>query len=188
MSSPSIHKAGVQRQIPRRGTLCPSRCPCKDSKNDSKQPIQRYIDHRVLQTKTLSDSVPGLAVIREVIRAAEGLWLYARLMLDEIETLPSATLIQRHLRSIPLGLTQLCIQLSRSKETSLTATNLKFVKLSLLEARSRVGTEVAKRVRWLASEIMIKSMRTCTFDVIASLQQKHFPHEDASRAFKQFIR
>ena len=79
------------------------------------QPIQKYIDHRVLRMKTLSDGVLGLIVIRQINRAADGLWLYARLMFDEIERLPSAALIQRHLRNIPHGLIQLYTKISGRK-------------------------------------------------------------------------
>ena len=100
--------------------------------NTTNQPIQKYVDHRVLQMKTLADGVLGLIVVRQIIRAADGLWLYARLMLDEIERLPSAALIQRHLRNIPHGLTQLYSQILRSKESTLTAMDLKFAQQVLL--------------------------------------------------------
>ena len=96
------------------------------------QPVQKYIDHRVLRMKTLSDGVLGLIVTRQITRAADGLWLYARLMLDEIERLPSAALIQRHLRNIPHGLTQLYTQILRSKESTLTAVDLRFGQQVLL--------------------------------------------------------
>ena len=102
-----------------------------DSKSTS-QPIERYVDHRVLQMKTLSDGVLGLIITRQISRAAEGLWLYARLMLDEVETLPSAALIQRHLRNIPHGLTQLYTQILRSKESTFTAIDLSFGQQILL--------------------------------------------------------
>lgn len=96
------------------------------------QPIEKYIDHRVLQMKTFSDGVLGLIVTRQITRAADGLWLYARLMLDEIEKLPSAVLIQRHLRNIPHGLTQLYTQILRSKESTSTTMDLKFGQQVLL--------------------------------------------------------
>ena len=95
-------------------------------------PIQKYVDHRVLQMKTLSDGVLGLIVIRQISRAADGLWLYARLMLDEIERLPSAALIQRHLRNIPRGLTELYTQILRSKESTFTPIDVKFAQQVLL--------------------------------------------------------
>jgi len=95
-------------------------------------PIHKYIDHRVLQMKALSDGVLGLIVTRQVSQAADGLWLYARLMLDEIERLPSAALIQRHLRNIPHGLTQLYTQILRSKETTFTPMDLLFAQLLYL--------------------------------------------------------
>ena len=100
--------------------------------NTTNQPIQKYVDHRVLQMKTLADGVLGLIVVRQIIHAADGLWLYARLMLDEIERLPSAALIQRHLRNIPRGLTQLYSQILKSKESTLTAMDLKFAQQVLL--------------------------------------------------------
>ena len=40
-----------------------------DSKTTN-QPIQKYVDHRVLQLKTLSDGVLGLIVVRQITRAA----------------------------------------------------------------------------------------------------------------------
>ena len=106
-------------------------CISSDS-NTTKQPIQEYINHRVLHMKTLSDGVLGLIVVSQVIRAADGLWLYVRLMLDEIEKLPSAALIQRHLRNIPLGLAQLYTQILRSKESSVTAIDFRFAQQTLL--------------------------------------------------------
>ena len=82
--------------------------------------------------KTLSDGVLGLIIVRQITRAADGLWLYARLMLDEIETLPSAALVQRHPRNIPHGLTQLYTQILRSKESTFTAVVLSFGQQVLL--------------------------------------------------------
>ena len=98
----------------------------------TKQPIQKGIDHWVLKMKTLSAGVLGLIVVRPVIRAADSLWLYAQLMLDEIEELPSAALNQRHLRNILLGPRQLYTQIFRSKESTSTATVLTFAQQTLL--------------------------------------------------------
>ena len=106
-------------------------CISSDS-NTTKQPIQKYINHRVLHMKTLSDGVLGLIVVSQVIRAADGLWLYVRLMLDEIEKSPSAALIQRHLRNVPLGLTQLYTQILRSKESSVRAIDFRYAQQTLL--------------------------------------------------------
>lgn len=100
--------------------------------NTANEPIQKYVDHRVLQMKTLADGVLGLIVVRQITRAADGLWLYARLMLDEIEKLPSAAFIQRHLRNIPHGLTQLYTQILRSKESTFTAVDIEFAQQVLL--------------------------------------------------------
>ena len=67
-----------------------------------------------------------MMVVSQVSDAADGLWLYARLMLDEIESLPSAALIHRNLQNIPHGLTQLYTQILRSKEARFSDIHLRF--------------------------------------------------------------
>lgn len=68
--------------------------------------------------KTLSGGALGSIVVRQATRAADGLWLYTRFMLNEMEQVPSAALIQLHLRDIPLSVTQLNTQILRSKESA----------------------------------------------------------------------
>ena len=94
--------------------------------NSPNQPIQRYVQDRVLHVKTLSDPALAMTVVRRVSRAADGLWLFARLMLDEIESLPSAEHVQRHLRNVPHGLTQLYTHILATRECTFTNVELKF--------------------------------------------------------------
>ncbi|MCJ1251597.1 hypothetical protein MMC30_008832 [Trapelia coarctata] len=68
--------------------------------------LQRVSNMRVLSSKRLQQLAAG-----EVCSAAQGLWLYARLMLDEIQHLPNITMIQHQLRNIPRGLQQLYTQI-----------------------------------------------------------------------------
>ena len=68
--------------------------------------LQRVSNMRVLSSKRLQRSVAD-----EVCSAAQGLWLYARLMLDEIQHLPNIAMIQHQLRNIPRGLQQLYTQI-----------------------------------------------------------------------------
>ena len=88
--------------------------------------IGKYIEHRVLQMKRLSGSALSMMIVDRISGAADGLWLYARLMLDEIEKLPSAALIERHLGNVPHGLTQLYTQILHSKESTFSDIDLKF--------------------------------------------------------------
>ena len=92
----------------------------------SKRPIQEYIENRAQDFKSLCDVPLRMIVVRYVSRAADGLWLYARLMLDEIEKLPSIEIIKRHLQNIPQGLTQLYTQILQSKEARFTEIDLLF--------------------------------------------------------------
>lgn len=79
------------------------------------RPIRKYVEHRALQMKTLSDLGLRTIVISQVSDAADGLWLYARLMPDEVQRMPSAASVQRHLQKVPRGLTQLYSQILRTK-------------------------------------------------------------------------
>ena len=96
-----------------------------DAHSADKQ-VRKYIDHRVSRIETISGSDLGKMVVREISSAADGLWLYARLMLDDIQRFPSKALIQRHLRNIPHGLSQLYTQVLRSKERMFSPVHLKF--------------------------------------------------------------
>ena len=89
-------------------------------------PIRQYIEHRVFQMETIPDEALKANVVHQISVAADGLWLYARLMLDEVQKLPSTILIERHLSKIPRGLTQLYTQIFRSKEANFTETHIRF--------------------------------------------------------------
>ena len=68
-------------------------------------PIRRYVQHRVSEMATIPDKALKTKVIEQICAATDNLWLYARLMLDEVQKLPSTGLIERHLSKIPQGLT-----------------------------------------------------------------------------------
>ena len=76
--------------------------------------LQRVSNMRVLSSKRLQQLAAD-----EVCSAAQGLWLYARLMLDEIQHLPNITMIQRQLRNIPRGLQQLYTQILTTQASTI---------------------------------------------------------------------
>ena len=86
--------------------------------------IQSYVESRVAQIKIISGDKLGKVVALKVSRAADGLWLYARLMMDEIEKLPTKALIQRHLTEKPHGLTHLYTQILQNSEVNLNQAHL----------------------------------------------------------------
>ncbi len=92
----------------------------------SSVPIRQYIQNRVFQMATIPSEALKAKVIHQISAAADGLWLYARLMLDEVQRLPSAILIERHLSKIPHGLTQLYTQIFQSKEANFTQAHIHF--------------------------------------------------------------
>jgi hypothetical protein len=88
--------------------------------------IKAYISHRVNTNPNLRGTDLGNNVISKVSAAANGLWLYARLMMDEITRLASSALIERQLRTIPRGLTQVYSQIIRSSEQHFSDEEIKF--------------------------------------------------------------
>lgn len=72
-----------------------------------RQPIVAYIRKRISLSENIHSTSLGEEVFERLCAAADGSWLYARLMLDEIERLPSATSVARQLYNIPNGLMQL---------------------------------------------------------------------------------
>ncbi|KAM3072408.1 hypothetical protein ACMFMG_009211 [Clarireedia jacksonii] len=94
------------------------------SANDVRDPIWNYVRARVDACSTISGTPLGHEVYNVVGSAADGLWLYARLMMDEIERLPSAAAIRRQLQDIPNGLVQLYEQIFSTMEKPFTPLQL----------------------------------------------------------------
>jgi len=88
--------------------------------------IEAYIAQRVNANINLRGTNLGTRVVSEVSRAADDLWLYARLMMDEIARLASSALIERQLQAIPHSLTQLYSQILRSSEKNFSAEQIRF--------------------------------------------------------------
>jgi hypothetical protein len=83
-------------------------------------PIMEYVRKRVSGNKYISGTALGHEVLEGVTRAAGGSWLYARLMMDEIQRLPSAASVRRQLENIPNGLKQIYLQIFLTKEQSMS--------------------------------------------------------------------
>ena len=89
--------------------------------------LEAYILQRVEDSHDLRGSELGKRVASKVFSAADGLWLYARLMMDEIARMgSSARIIEQLLQAIPRGLTQLYTQILRSSEQQFSFEKTKF--------------------------------------------------------------
>lgn len=90
--------------------------------NDS---IKRYIRSRVQNNPIISGTDIGRRVTDFIALAAKGLWLYARLMMDDIDRLPSVGQIQKQLKVLPKGFTELYTKIIRTTEADFNAIELK---------------------------------------------------------------
>ena len=86
------------------------------SLNSNSQPVDDYIRERVSKIGMFANQDLCQKVTISVIDASEGLWLFARLLLDEIERAPSFTEVQRQIDSVPHGLKQLYTSIISAKE------------------------------------------------------------------------
>lgn len=87
--------------------------------------IKTYIHTRVQKNPVIRDTVVREQVADYVASAAQGLWLYARLMMDDIDRLPSIGQIQRQLTVLPKGFTELYTQIIRTTEANYNSIELK---------------------------------------------------------------
>ncbi|KAI1383889.1 uncharacterized protein F4822DRAFT_438681 [Hypoxylon trugodes] len=87
--------------------------------------VELYILDRVRRNPIIGNTDIGKQVADYVSSAAKGLWLYARLMMDDIDRLPSAGQIQKQLKVLPRGFTELYTQILRTTESSFNPIELK---------------------------------------------------------------
>jgi len=87
--------------------------------------ISEYIEDIVFRCKHISRTALGSEVHLKVTKAAAGLWLSARLMMDEIQRLPSPRAIARQLQDIPTGIAQLYQQIFSTMEKSFSPLQLR---------------------------------------------------------------
>ena len=90
-----------------------------------RHPVWVYVEKRVSRCKQICGTEFGSRVHAKVSVAADGSWLYARLMMDEIERLPSVASIERQLQNIPDGLAQLYEQIFTTMGKSLSPLQLR---------------------------------------------------------------
>ncbi|RDW93375.1 uncharacterized protein DSM5745_00697 [Aspergillus mulundensis] len=91
-----------------------------------RRPVTAYVKQRISQIRHIKTTALGPEVIVEVAAAADGSWLYARLMIDEIQRLPSAASVVRHLRAIPGGLVDLYRTIFSTLENTFSSVELNF--------------------------------------------------------------
>ncbi len=92
------------------------------------QYIHEYIQRRVHKIDTVADTNIETKIVRQISQASDGLWLYARLMIDEVERAPSQEIVEKRLNSLPHGLSDLYTQIVQSCETRMTEDQRKFAK------------------------------------------------------------
>jgi nucleoside-triphosphatase THEP1 len=89
------------------------------------RPIFDYVRDRVSKNKYINGTTLGFEVLDKVSSAAGGSWLYARLMMDEIQRLPTPASVQRQLDNIPNGLAQVYMQIFATMEQSMSPLELR---------------------------------------------------------------
>ena len=77
----------------------------------TQDPIENYIEKRLSDCHTLGNPDLKKAISKRVNQEADGLWLYAKLMADAVTELPSIAAIERQLRQLPHGLSEMYFQI-----------------------------------------------------------------------------
>ncbi len=100
-------------------------CESKILLQENKRPLGRYISENIAEL-----SLPVTAGQREEIRTAietgsGGLWLFAKLMIDEIRKASSIAEVFQQIQTVPDGLAQLYNTILQSREKSFSKTNIR---------------------------------------------------------------
>ncbi|KAJ5379867.1 uncharacterized protein N7496_002295 [Penicillium cataractarum] len=82
--------------------------------------IRAYAEGRIRKMVHLATTDLGLRVVSKTTEQADGLWLYARLVLDEIERAPSREVVESSLDSLPSGLEELYNHILCTKEAKMS--------------------------------------------------------------------
>lgn len=90
--------------------------------------IHQYAIQRVQKMAHIAETDLARQGVKQISESSNGLWLYARLVLDEVERAPSAELVKKHLVSPPHGLSDLYTQVLRSCESRMTNDHREFAK------------------------------------------------------------
>lgn len=77
----------------------------------TRSPIERYLTKRLSEWDTFVDPSLKRAISERVNYRADGLWLYAKLMVDAVTELPSTRAIERQLELLPNGLSEVYFQI-----------------------------------------------------------------------------
>jgi hypothetical protein len=87
--------------------------------------IEPYVKERLADINSLGRHRYDVQLAESIINAAEGLWLFARVLLDELHHAPSLGEVQRQIAGLPHGLRSLYTSILIAKENSFSDIQLK---------------------------------------------------------------
>ena len=104
---------------------------CDDSLalHSRQEALERYIQTRVARLSITAhiDDALREELVSSIVDTSAGLWLFARLLLDEIERAPSPEEVTRQLQHVPHGMIELYTSILQARETKFSPTQLKMV-------------------------------------------------------------
>jgi hypothetical protein len=86
--------------------------------------IESYVKKRLCEIKTLGEHRHDNQLAQSISNAADGLWLVARLLLDELHFAPSLGEVQRQISGLPHGLRSLYSSIMSAKEKTFSEVQL----------------------------------------------------------------
>jgi hypothetical protein len=94
-----------------------------------REPLEHYIEDRVSKLTMIAhvDNTLRKTLISNLIETSDGLWLFATMLLDEIERAPSPEEIARQLQNIPHGMVELYSSILRGREAKFSPVQLRMV-------------------------------------------------------------
>ena len=100
--------------------------------NETASAVTQYIHTRVSKTPLLKNAPTQSTLVNSLIATADGLWLAARLLMDEVVRATSLASVARILAAGPTGLTRLYDDILLNREAHLTADEIRLAGQLLL--------------------------------------------------------
>ena len=102
-----------------------SSCDDAISMDANQQPPDAYVCERLAKMQMFKSVDLRTRTADSILKASDGLWLFCRLLLDEIEHAPSFGEIDRKINSVPSGMIQLYSSIITAKATRQTDLQIK---------------------------------------------------------------
>lgn len=142
------------------------------TKDKCRSSIDSYVKKRLAEVDSLEGNRYDDQLAKSISHAADGLWLFARLLIDELHYAPSWGEVQRQISGLPHGLRNLYTSILTTKEKTFSEMQLKMTQELFLWIDT---TEyLPEKFRWNKNSDVIEDQTICAILDVATTSRELF--------------